>query len=184
MFSGSSTLGTLGAVVWAVGLQDQQIPLPVDDLGERDRFEALIEVSAPVVDHPWQWQPETPRVLRLIVGDKQEWYEARQKWGRPRADLVVIKRNAKKLAVGVYANEASGPAVFGRGDIVQFIDLLYESSQGLRGCTVANGSVQNTAWKNVLNSATLRSRVHEGLPHAVSFSEGKVTLNVPIEIVQ
>ena len=179
LFAGSSTLGTLGAVIWAVSLQDQQIPLPKNGLREHDRLEALIEVSAPVVEHPWQWQPETPRLLRLIAGNRLEWYESRREWGRPPTDLILIKRDSRIRAAGVFANEVSGTPTFREGsEMFQFIDLLYKATEGRPGRTVKS---RDNLWEKVTTNPTLRKRLRESLPEAISVDPPQVTLHVPVE---
>lgn len=188
LLAGNSTLGTLAAVDWAVSLQDQQVPLPVEHLDPHETLEALIEVSAPVVNHPWQWQPKRPHLLRLLVGNNHEWYEKRGEWGPPLSDMILIQRNSRGSAVEVFANDATGAPIFRKSsEIVRFIDLLYRETSGQSGCTVAGGaSVSDPVWRKVTGNATLRKRVHDNLPGAIDISldPPRVTLNVPIEVVQ
>jgi hypothetical protein len=181
-FAGCSTLGTLGAVNWAVGLEHRQIPLPAASLSDNARLEALLEVSAPVVEHPWQWQPEAPRLLRLIVGEEHEWDESRREWGRPPTERILLMRDAEGGCV--YSDDGRGTPTFRDGsELVQFIELLYRRTGGKPGQTVTEAMcADDPAWRTVMKKGILRRRLRVNLPGAVSIS-GKppeVTLNVPI----
>jgi hypothetical protein len=184
VFAGNSTLGTLGAVFWAAGLQDQHIPLPDKDFDANESFEVLLEVAAPVVEHPWQWQPDQIRPVRMLAGKAHEWFESLQAWGRPSTDLILIKHNNQGEAVEIYADEPAGPAVFrNRGTQVRFIESLFHKSGGKAGQSVpANRFANEQAWKDLCAKPVLRKRLREHLPGAITISSDPplVTLNVPI----
>lgn len=185
LLAGNSTLGTLGAVNWAVSLQDQQIPLPDEHLDSHETLEALVEVSAPIVEHPGQWQPKKLRLLRLLVGNDHEWYEERRAWGPPLTDVILIRRDSRGMAVEVFANDASASPVFRQSsEIVRFIDRLYRETNGEAGRSVP-GALPDPVWQKVFGTSTLRRRVHDNLPGAIEISldPPRVNLNVPIQMM-
>lgn len=177
---GCSTLGTLGAVRWAIDLEKNTDPLPNADLKADTTLEALIKVRADTCNYPYTWNPEPVQLEELHIGHEQ-WNVDKKCWEvLPSTTLgwQSTGKDAGRIIIGGEVQRTSGM-------IAKIIDAL--ATRDLKPGEVIDlgkilSEVDLARWKR--DRSTLGSRIQKKSFNGI-VAEGKQSLRVliPIEII-